>query len=136
MDFPRVVYALRLNSTGKYYVGSTEKIKERLKHHVDSVKRGDHPSKQLQKDFDRYGGGFTVFILDVIRDYDSRNKEYLWMDALRARETDFGYNAADRKMPSAIGKFEGVMLPTETGEEKRMAFSRIEELAKNAIDHT
>lgn len=121
MEFPRVVYALRHDPTGKVYVGSTHKIINRITNHINSLKHGSHAVEVMQRDYDKYGGPYTVFVLDTISGMNDTNKEYLWMDALRSRDPEYGYNVNDHKVKSAISEIAGITFPLDAGEERDAA---------------
>lgn len=95
MNFPRVVYAIRHEPTGKIYVGSTSKLCDRLSNHFTALKGGYHKNEAMQRDYNEHGFSYTVFILDFVSDFQDRNKEFLWIDALGTRNPDAGYNAGD-----------------------------------------
>lgn len=111
MKFPRVVYAIRHIPTGKIYVGSTANISIRLIQHLTSLWRGDHPVDSMQIDFDKYGDGYEVYLLDSIAGMGERYKEYLWMDALNSRDPESGYNVKDRGRLADLSKKKPLPLP-------------------------
>ena len=127
MDFPRVVYVLQHVPTGKVYVGSTHNIYERISVHISNLKRGKHNVAAMQEDYNRYGGPYTVRIMDAIYGMDDRNKEHLWMDALRARDPEYGYNMNDSTVKSAIADVAWILFPMESGEDRDLAKKALRE---------
>lgn len=97
MLFPRVVYAIKNDSTGKIYVGSSHNFEVRKNAHINDLKRGQHVVEDFQKDYDTFGETFSFYILDEIKDITEKEKEYEWMLKLRTNERDFGYNYNDKK---------------------------------------
>lgn len=95
MNFPRIVYAIRHEPTGKIYVGSTHDLCSRLNSHLAALKGGYHKNEAMQKDCNERGFSYSVFVLDFVTNFQDRNKEFLWIDALRTRLEDVGYNAGN-----------------------------------------
>lgn len=95
MDFPRKIYAIQHNKTKRMYIGSSCKVVERISHHMSLLRSGKHPVEDMQKDFDEHGDDFSASVLEVITEYDDRNKEYEWMRKYRSRERGIGYNYKD-----------------------------------------
>lgn len=133
MDFPRVVYALRHEPTGKVYVGSTHKIYERVREHINCLKRGDHPNEAMQKDFNLHGGEYTVLILDGIYGMNDKNKEYLWMDALQSRVPERGYNGKDPARATALTGVPAIRIPMEAGEDRTRVKETLIRAAREAV---
>ena len=135
MDFPRVVYALRHEPTGKVYVGSTHKIYERVTNHIGELKRGVHKNEAMQQDFNIHGGEYTILILDGIYGMNDKNKEYLWMDALRARDPDRGYNGKDQSRSTALTCATAIRYPMEAGDDRTWAKEALRKAAEAVIRH-
>lgn len=102
MKLPRTVYALRHDATGKLYIGSTANTHQRLLKHANRLKNGTHNSKNLQADYNSHEDkGLTFIVLDTIRTYTERNKEYEWMAVYDTCNPAHGYNYADPKLPAS-----------------------------------
>ena len=96
MKIPRTVYLLRLEATGKMYIGSTAHLYQRFKAHYQLLERGLHPSKNLQADYDRSEDKtLTLTVLEDIRSFTERGKEYKWMEHYRSFDPVYGYNCSD-----------------------------------------
>ena len=65
------VYAIRCSATNSYYYGNTNDIRTRYSKHNWYLKRGRHPNRKLQEDFNRFGVEAFEFIMIA----GSRNKE-------------------------------------------------------------
>lgn len=93
------VYALRHNPTGKIYVGSTESfggVENRVRQHIQRLKRGEHDVERMQEDCDRYGCDYSYFVLSETHDgYEARSQEKLFMTILGTRCPNLGYNYKD-----------------------------------------
>ena len=101
MEFPRIIYALRHDKTGKVYIGSTSDLQTRIRHHANLLKNGRHTNQALQADFNQ-DEGLTLFLVDVVHGMDDRCKEKLWMDALHSRDSRCGYNGKDQTKAATL----------------------------------
>lgn len=97
MRFPRKVYAIRHNVTGRMYIGSSWDVERRYRNHINLLRQGKHTVEDMQKDFDEYGDNYSFSILDVIRNFEDRNKEYEWMQRFNTFVRGVGYNYKDHK---------------------------------------
>lgn len=95
MKYPRHIYAITHNKTGRTYVGSSSHFQERISHHFCLLRRGEHSIEDMQADYDEHGNDFTVRVLDRIECHDDREQEYEWMSIFRSTERGFGYNYKD-----------------------------------------
>lgn len=95
MRLPAKVYALRHEGTGKIYVGMSSRLKQRIQHHMSSLRIGKHPVEDLQFDYNNHGKEITVIVLDEVQDYDERKKEFAWQIKLRTLDRRYGYNYKD-----------------------------------------
>ena len=96
MRYPRVVYAIQHNETGRIYVGSTVDLERRIAEHMLQLRKGSHGNPYLQKDYDEVGQEFTVYRLDQIANVFENRKEYDWMMKLHTTDPEYGYNMDDR----------------------------------------
>jgi group I intron endonuclease len=72
------VYTITNIINGKYYVGSSNNIKRRWRHHKDTLRRGIHPNKYLQRAFDKYGeDNFLFEIVELTEEYILKEQEIL-----------------------------------------------------------
>lgn len=95
MIFPRDIYIMQNLATNKVYVGSTCNTKIRFLCHINALKLGKHPVEDMQRDFDKYGGLFIFYVVDRIKDFEEKRKEYEWMKRLNSYKRDVGYNYKD-----------------------------------------
>ena len=99
------VYKIYNSKNGKFYIGSSVVIEQRLRTHKAHLLKGTHQNINLQADFDVYGKeAFYVEILeecfeDIDRDplYD---KEDYYINLTNAKE--LGYNIADARAGDMI----------------------------------
>ena len=95
-SYPRKIYAIKHNITGKVYIGSTGKtIEERYRRHISALRKHKHPSKLMQKDFEEFGENYTVYELGEITEYAYREKEYEYILKYKTYDPEIGYNQGD-----------------------------------------
>ena len=75
----------------KSYIGSTKQsFKIRMKHHLNSLKRGDHKNLHLQRAWDKYGEeNFEFSILEICDKKDTYAVEQRYLDE---RDIENSYN--------------------------------------------
>jgi len=75
------VYAIVNTTSGKAYIGQTKKpFCKRKAAHLTSLRKGNHPNKELQRDFTDVGEPFFMFhVLEYCDPADSRTLEAMWM---------------------------------------------------------
>ncbi len=115
--YPRTIYAIQHNETGRIYVGSTSNVTRRFNDHMCQLKSGKHCNKEMQKDFDEFGEDYSIFVLGQIEDFEHRSKEMEWMEKLGTYDVRVGYNHNDpwfrRKHPREVEITEGIPIPNE-----------------------
>lgn len=129
------IYCIRHNVTNRAYIGSSQKIEKRLRHHFDSLRGHRHPVEDMQADFDKYGDDYTVTILEEVVNYNDRYKEYKWMEKYQSHIRGNGYNYKDHVFTSRENakitiSFEGktmtlAELARRTGIDYRTLYGRI-----------
>ena len=119
------IYALEFNPTKKLYIGSTTRVRERYKRHLEDLRNGKHKSRELQADYNKYGEDFSIYILEEIENGRkrvhwgtreislSRAKEYEWMQ--KYDTTNNGYNLQDCRAIKAIELTEKNEFPLKEG---------------------
>ena len=95
MEFPRVVYGIQHNETGRIYIGSSQELEVRIRSHLYMLRSGTHHNALMQKDYDEYGEDYTVFEIEVINNADERDREFYWMEKLHTDDPTIGYNGKD-----------------------------------------
>ena len=95
------VYIIRNLINGKIYIGSSKNIKNRLKTHLNMLKKNIHHSIDLQVDFNKYGeDNFESEILIECSSADARKYEEDYIDKLGLKK--FGYNSAKNKRTTQL----------------------------------
>lgn len=110
MKIPRTIYAMRHDPTGKIYVGSSSRLKHRLRQHLTMLKARKHSNEAMQADYDTFGGDYTFFKLEEITRYDDRVREYVWMDLLQTRNPAKGYNFKDKSSSFDLNACEKIQI--------------------------
>lgn len=101
MKFPREVYMIRHNLTGRMYIGSSCRCAERISKHLQALRRGKHTVEDFQRDYNEYGDDFSIVILDTINDLNERHKEYEYMKKYNSYTRGIGYNYKDNTKPKS-----------------------------------
>jgi group I intron endonuclease len=126
MNYPRKVYAIRHNVTGRVYIGSSYRVDKRFNQHINALRSHRHPVEDMQADFDQYGEDFTLTILDHIAKSADNCKEYDWMRKNHSYIRGVGYNYKDRKWHGVCDEDESVVIreenkPSLDGPNERMS---------------
>ena len=98
MNYPRKVYLIRHENTGRIYIGSSSNPERRFSNHLYNLKSGNHPVEDMQEDFNKYGSNFTFTIIDEISKPSEAKKEYQWMKEFKSCIRGVGYNYKDHAM--------------------------------------
>lgn len=97
------IYAIRNKTTGRVYIGRSQNPRERMKQHLQHLKRGDnyYGTASFKEDFDQYGADdFEGYILEVnVVPAKFREREAFWICEYKATDPQYGYN----KNPMAAG---------------------------------
>ncbi len=93
--YPRVIYRITHNVTGRSYIGSTENFEKRIKSHIDALRGDRHPVRDMQRDYNEYGDDFTIEKIWIVQSPEDHGKEYELMDKYRTRIRGVGYNYQD-----------------------------------------
>lgn len=111
------VYAIQHNVTKKIYIGSSARPETRFLKHMQDLKRGEHSVEDMQEDFNEYGEDFSFYILDEIKEYEDRQKEYEWMKKYNSNVRGIGYNYKDNEKKVLHSKYK---VPYKSGIPKPM----------------
>lgn len=107
------VYVITYLPTGKKYVGRTSNLENRIQQHMSTLRHGKHNSKELQKDYNKFGGGKNAFRIEVVGEYQwhvgkaDTDLEFLVMAGLHTYDERYGYNTHDCAMQK-LRKAEGL----------------------------
>lgn len=94
---PRMVYLIRHNKTNRIYIGSSSNPERRFKTHLYNLRSGCHIVEDMQSDYNNYGEDYSFLILDEIKTWEEREKEYEWMKKYDSTNRAIGYNYKDHK---------------------------------------
>ena len=62
------IYFVWCTATNKKYIGRAVDVHYRLAYHLLQLKRGDHPKKEMQNDFNKHGEGCLLYTSPSPRD--------------------------------------------------------------------
>lgn len=118
------VYAIQHNKIKKMYIGRSRDVIQRYKNHILDLKRGSHPSKTMQEDFNQFGEDYSIYILEKIENPKQRLQfdsgyhnlgteiEMQWIKKYKTIES--GYNTQDTIVKRLIEK-EKEVFPLKEG---------------------
>ena len=89
------IYAIRCKTTGKVYIGRSQNPHERMKQHLQQLKRGENcGTASFKEDFDKYGAAdFEGYILEEqVYPAKFREREEFWIKEYDATSPAHGYN--------------------------------------------
>lgn len=104
--FPRDIYMIRHNVTGRMYIGSSGRLQDRIYAHFCDLRAGRHHIEDMQKDYDEFGDDFSVTVIGKIETITENKKEFEMMDEYHSCDRGTGYNYSDphtrrgKKMPT------------------------------------
>lgn len=131
---PLGIYCIRNLINNKVYIGQAIDIETRLRHHKESLARGDHHSQYLQRAWDKFGiDAFEFSILEECEESGLNDRESYYIETVfKSRDYKNGYNSreagskgrhsaeARRKMSAST---KGQIISKETREKLSIAFS-------------
>lgn len=94
----KFIYRIFNFANCKSYIGSTKFPNLRFRQHMNLLKRGVHPNKELQSDYNLYGDVFSYSIIDTKTKFRNESEEYSWMRRFRTYDEHYGYNSHDSAM--------------------------------------
>jgi group I intron endonuclease len=94
--YHKFVYSIKNNVTGKEYIGRTNNVAKRVMNHMSRLQKGKHSVEDMQADYDLYGDKFTISILEEIKIYGDRKREYELIESHQSFIRGNGYNYNDR----------------------------------------
>lgn len=90
------VYKITNTVNGKFYIGSSNNIKNRWRQHKSSLNDGNHGNVHLQNAWNKYGGqNFEFEILEECDQKDQFEREQFYLNELNPFD-DNGYNVVRR----------------------------------------
>lgn len=99
------IYLIRNCISGRVYVGSAVKIRQRWAEHRSMLQRGKHHSPILQNSWAKHGAeAFSFEILEIVEDITSLIlREQYWIDLYGSANPDKGFNL-NPMAASSLGK--------------------------------
>lgn len=87
------IYKIKCTKNKKIYVGHSKNIEKRIKHHINSLIRGNHDNSYLQNAFKKYGEEFFEFkILELCEHENIIDREYFWINYYNSSNNKKGFN--------------------------------------------
>lgn len=87
------IYGIKNRASGKWYIGQSIQIEIRLRHHLTSLRRSDHPNAYLLRAYKKYGEEQFEFVLleSTTRELLGEREKY-WITFYQSLSDDNGYN--------------------------------------------
>jgi group I intron endonuclease len=100
------IYKILNLLNGKFYIGSSVDIHNRLMHHRKRLRGGYHSNQHLQRAYNKYKEeNFEFIILEVIADKNNLlDREQYWIDVTKCYEEEIGYNLVKSALAPMFGK--------------------------------
>lgn len=90
------VYAIKNIVTGKIYIGSSKRCRNRLWEHNNTLSKNTHSSTILQRSFNKYGpDSFIYYIIEYCALEDIRKKEKEYITLYKTTDRQYGYNLVE-----------------------------------------
>ena len=79
------IYAIFNKVNGKYYVGQSICMLDRMKSHFYELDKNRHCNLHLQNSYNLYGkNAFEFIVLETCREHELSEREQYWIDELKA----------------------------------------------------
>lgn len=85
------IYKITNNKNGMVYVGQSQNVYEREVEHFVALRRGKHPNKMMQKDWNKDHTGFRFDVIEFVSLKELNEREKYWIDKLDTM-APHGYN--------------------------------------------
>ena len=95
MSHTPVIYELRHNATGKVYIGRSTDMPSRMRKHKSLLRKGTHPVRDLQHDYDTFGPDISFTVLEKVSAGSGSIEERRWMLKRGSTDRTRGYNYQD-----------------------------------------
>ena len=71
--FTAGIYRIECLRNGRYYIGSSENVRNRIKQHSYLLERGKHTNSRLQEDYSN-NYNFVVSVIHPFNNYESKQE--------------------------------------------------------------
>jgi predicted GIY-YIG superfamily endonuclease/predicted transcriptional regulator with HTH domain len=85
----QAIYGLYFKIPNKYYIGKTNRLKNRIKEHTNLLEKNAHYNHKLQKAYNTYGVP-EILTLEICEDDEVFKQECYWIDKFKSVSN--GYN--------------------------------------------
>jgi len=87
------IYMILNIINGKFYIGSSVNVDNRILKHKHSLNNGKHHSKYLQAAWNKYGENNFIFqLVEQCKIEDCLKREQIWLDFHQVYKSEIGYN--------------------------------------------
>ena len=99
--------------SGKWYVGSSKNVSERIQTHERALFKSKHKNRKLQKEYDEYSDRVQYHIIKVCDEYDMVMEEQRILDEFHG--TDMCLNVSRHAVGTNIRSVDGEIINIRTG---------------------
>jgi group I intron endonuclease len=72
------VYIIKNNINGRFYIGSSKRLKYRLRQHLSNLRGGYSENENIQKDWSFFGeSSFDLEVIEFCQNYKEREQYYI-----------------------------------------------------------
>lgn len=97
------IYRITCTITGKFYIGSSTNLQERLYNHLNQLHRNDHRNDHLQRAWNKYGEESFIFeVIELVLPAFLLEREQYWLDTLKPFG-ERGFNLAKSAQSPYLG---------------------------------
>jgi group I intron endonuclease len=90
------IYKITNSADGKIYIGASHDIRKRLRAHLETLRKSEHPSGNLQSAYDASGEhAFTFEVLEFCHPNKTFEREQAWLNLTRCFDSLIGYNVCE-----------------------------------------
>ena len=86
------IYKIVNTYNGKVYIGQTQDIEQRHMQHFTKLEHGNHPNKQMQKEYNLYKKYFTFSLVEECPLSLLNRAEKHWIEYYKSNNVLYGYN--------------------------------------------
>ena len=86
------IYKITNTYNGKVYIGQSKDIEQRHIQHFTKLENGNHPNKQMQKEYNIYKKYFTFALTEECPLSLLNRAEKYWIEYYKSNQILYGYN--------------------------------------------
>jgi group I intron endonuclease len=131
------IYKISNIINGKFYIGSSNDIKDRWREHICQLNQNKHHNKHLQRAWNKYGAeNFEFNIIEYVENEDDLLKiEQRWLDETKCYNREIGYNVSKTAAGCSLYGEENGFYGKKHNEKTKEHWSEIRKTMYNGKDN-